>query len=372
MAPGAVAGLRAGIYHCVSRVVDRQFVLGKKEKEQFVSLMRLYEEFCGVRVLTFCVMSNHFHLLLEVPQRPVDGIPDRELLRRIRLLYGELQEEAVRKLLRQRKRAGDLEGAESIREKYRYRMWDLSQFMKALKGRFTQWFNKRHGRRGTLWEDRFKSVIVQDGYAARVMAAYIDLNPVRARIVEKPENYRWCGYAEALAGKTTARSGIARVMSEFKEWARGGHEATTGRRSETETGTATATESANWEALPQINWRTVIADYRVILLTDGKERLRENEHGQVVEVARAGVSATTTLQVMRTAGKLTRYELLRHRVRHFVDGAAIGMQDFLDQVFEEDRGRFGPKRKNGGRRMRSCDTLLRSMRDLRDGIEPSS
>jgi REP element-mobilizing transposase RayT len=57
-------------YHCISRVVDRQFVLGETEKEQFVSLMREYEMFCGVRVLTFCIMSNHFHLLVEVPQRP--------------------------------------------------------------------------------------------------------------------------------------------------------------------------------------------------------------------------------------------------------------------------------------------------------------
>ena len=41
-------------YHCVSRVVDRQFVLGELEKEQWVSWMREYERFCGVRVITYC------------------------------------------------------------------------------------------------------------------------------------------------------------------------------------------------------------------------------------------------------------------------------------------------------------------------------
>ena len=68
----ALEALRAkpAIYHCVSRVVNREYVLGRAEKEQFVRLMRLYERFCQVRVLTYCVMSNHFHLQLEVPARP--------------------------------------------------------------------------------------------------------------------------------------------------------------------------------------------------------------------------------------------------------------------------------------------------------------
>jgi len=51
-------------------VVDRKFVLGPEEKEEFVRLMRLYEEFCEIRVVTYCIMSNHFHVLAEVPRRP--------------------------------------------------------------------------------------------------------------------------------------------------------------------------------------------------------------------------------------------------------------------------------------------------------------
>ena len=49
-------------YHCVSRIVDRNFVLGDLEKEHFVKLMRAYETFCGVRVITFCIMTNDFHI----------------------------------------------------------------------------------------------------------------------------------------------------------------------------------------------------------------------------------------------------------------------------------------------------------------------
>ena len=70
------------------------------------------------------------------------------------------------------------------------RMYDLSEFMKGVQQRFTRWFNRVHERTGTLWEQRFKSVIVEGGTAARVMAAYIDLNPVRAGMVADPADSR--------------------------------------------------------------------------------------------------------------------------------------------------------------------------------------
>ena len=53
---------RSALYHCVSRVVNRDFVLKDEEREEFVRLMRVFEGFCEVGVLNFCVMSNHFHL----------------------------------------------------------------------------------------------------------------------------------------------------------------------------------------------------------------------------------------------------------------------------------------------------------------------
>ena len=131
-----------------------------------------------MRVLAFCVMSNHFYILLEVLQRPEEGLSERAFFARLSLLYSGLHVAEVRQQIQERKKARDWDGVEEVMGRYLYRMWDLSQFMKTLKQRFTQWFNKRHGRSGTLWEERFKSVIVEDGYAARVIAAYIDLNPV--------------------------------------------------------------------------------------------------------------------------------------------------------------------------------------------------
>src|SRR5690606_30232061 len=92
------------------------------------------------------------------------------------------------------------------------RFCDLSAFVKELKERFSRWFNKHHERRGTLWMERFKSVLVEDGDALRTMALYIDLNPVRAGLVEDPKDYRWTGYGEASGGSKRARRGLCKVM----------------------------------------------------------------------------------------------------------------------------------------------------------------
>jgi putative transposase len=62
-------GTSLGVYHCVSRICDKAFRINEEEKGVFVRLMRGYERFCQVEILTFCVMSNHFHLLVRVPER---------------------------------------------------------------------------------------------------------------------------------------------------------------------------------------------------------------------------------------------------------------------------------------------------------------
>ena len=96
------------------------------------------------------------------------------------------------------------QGAEEFRQRFFARMWDLSAYMKVLKQCFTQWFNKRHQREGVLWEGRFKSVLVEDGHAAQTVAAYIDLNPVRAGMVEHPGEYRWSSYGRNAQGAANA------------------------------------------------------------------------------------------------------------------------------------------------------------------------
>jgi len=106
---------------------------------------------------------------------PEDRFSDEEVKERLELFYGE-------------KKAAIGEGQlPFIREK----LASLSEFVREIKVNFTRFYNKRHGRRGYFWGDRFKSVIVEKGETLINCLAYIDLNPVRARIVDRPEDYRW-------------------------------------------------------------------------------------------------------------------------------------------------------------------------------------
>jgi hypothetical protein len=79
----------------------------------------------------------------------------------------------TRQMLERFRQQGHHKKAEEYREQIFARMWDVSAFMKLLKQRFTQWFNRERGRKGTLWEERFKSVLVEGaGDALATMAAY--------------------------------------------------------------------------------------------------------------------------------------------------------------------------------------------------------
>ena len=66
-------------YHVISRVVDRRFAFGPVEKEKFRALMRLQEKFTGCRVVSYCLMCNHFHILLEVPPMANGGLSDERV-----------------------------------------------------------------------------------------------------------------------------------------------------------------------------------------------------------------------------------------------------------------------------------------------------
>ncbi len=86
---------------------------------------------------------------------------------------------------------------------FRDKFSNLSEFVKEIKQRFSRYYNKAHDRTGYFWGDRFKSVILESGDTLINCLAYIDLNPVRANMVEKPEDYRWCsiGYHAQTGNK---------------------------------------------------------------------------------------------------------------------------------------------------------------------------
>jgi len=120
-----------------SRIVDRRFILGDEEREHFVVLMRKLEAFLGLRVVTYVVMSNHFHLLVEEPDRAELPALDREtLLQRLGYLYDRSAVDTVRDELDRAAARGDLQWEQQIIERYERRMGDISIFMKELKQRY--------------------------------------------------------------------------------------------------------------------------------------------------------------------------------------------------------------------------------------------
>ncbi|MCP3918681.1 MAG: transposase, partial [bacterium] len=185
----------------------------------FRKILRQVEAFSGVSVLTWTILSNHFHVLLEVPPRPEIEPSDDEILERCRALYSSRAMLAVEWEFAEAQRMG---GAVlgRLRARFLKRMWDLSEFMKPLKQKFTFWFNRRHDRVGVLWESRFKSVVVEGHWNSLLkVAAYIDLNSVRAGLADDPADYRWSGYCEAVAGDREARRGLCAALADLKEGA---------------------------------------------------------------------------------------------------------------------------------------------------------
>ncbi len=182
-------------------------------------MLRKQAGFCGVDVLAYCVMGNHFHLLVAVPEDA--DISDVELLRRYRLLYSEKgcpPSSASPGVLAKLLEANEAEG-QMLRERILARMHDLSVFMRELKQRFGIWYNHRHGNKETIWAKRFTSVVVESSREAlSTVAAYIDLNPVRAELVADPEDYAFSSYGAAVRGRGPARRGYELVFCQEVNW----------------------------------------------------------------------------------------------------------------------------------------------------------
>lgn len=340
-----------GVMHVVDRVVGRQFLLGTDEKEYFRDLLRRIAAFTGLELLTWTCLDNHFHLLLKIPnateaQHLRDALSEEDVLGRMKGAFSAEYIQEVKWRLTAFRRDKKPEMAESIIRRLKAQMFDLSAFMHMLKRRFSAWYNRQHGRKGTLWEGRFRSVLVEESREAVMrMATYIDLNAVRAGIVQDPAKYRWCGYAEALAGNKAAQSGIRAIVS------------TGSLTPEAETQTETQTETT-------CTWEESRDAYGSWLYEQGCEV--RDESGKVI---RKGISHEEVERIQAAGGRLSRTQLLHCRVRYFADGVAIGSRAFIEKVFERYRHRFGPKRKSGARPMRHGDWGgLCSLRDLKQEV----
>ncbi|NCD33352.1 MAG: transposase [Spartobacteria bacterium] len=320
-------------YHCMSRIVGREMLLGTREKEHMRRLIRRVEGFTGVHVLTYAVMTNHIHLLLEEPERDaVQLITDSDLMRRLEYLYTEEEMDEIRVRWARWEQAG-LEGL-VIEDKRRYlvRMHDISEFMKQVKQRFSCWYNRRNGRYGTLWDHRFKSVLVEDGLSLRTMAAYIEMNPVRAGIVDDPKMYRFCGLGEAMGGTFAARQGIVALASGLE-------------RLDDE---VRAKEKVDdWSDASHVYWERVLM----------YDEVRKNPQFAMLD-------RDMIPDKLRKRMKISDFERLQCRSRYFCDGLVLGSKKFVEDFFSKNTEYFGVNRRTGARKMRGGWGNLYTIRDL--------
>jgi hypothetical protein len=215
-----------------------------------------------------------------------------------------------------------------LRERLLARMHDLSAFVRELKQRFGIWYNHRHQNKGTIWSDRFHSVIVEaSAEALSTVAAYIDLNPVRAGLVSDPAAYHFSSYGRAMGGNREARRGYERVFCLSRPW------------------------------------KVLLPSYNLILYGKGYQSkgVVGKDHGRIdPEVAR---------RVIEHHGKLPLSDVLRLRVRYFTAGTAIGSASFLKQVAAGLKESHGLERKRDDYPMRLGEWGdLRSFRNLQ--VEP--
>ncbi|OHU93751.1 transposase, partial [Pseudoalteromonas byunsanensis] len=182
-------------YHCVSRCVRRAFLCGEdkftgksyEHRRGWVEqrLLFLAQIFC-IDVCAFAVMSNHTHVVLYIDDKKAQRLSDKAILLRwhklfkgskIALMYlqGVCLDKGQRFFLNQ-----------EIKE-YRTRLSSISWFMRVLNEHIARRANKEDKCTGHFWEGRFKSQALLDEAALMACMAYVDLNPIRAKMAKTPE-----------------------------------------------------------------------------------------------------------------------------------------------------------------------------------------
>lgn len=271
------------VYHVISRTALDGLPFKDEDKEYMLKLIKKWSKIFFVEVLGFAIMGNHFHLVVRV--YPEHMVSDEEVKERYRELYG-----------------GSCYFGGSSFKGFKKKLCSLSWYVKELKQGFSRYFNKKYSRRGTLWGDRFKSLLVEDGLTLVNLLAYVDLNAVRAGILKRPEDYRWCslGYHVQTGNKDKFLS----VDFGLKEW----HE---------------------------FDEKEIIEKYREFVYETGA---LETNKG-------ASLDRDIVAKERKKGFKLTNIELFRYRCRYFSDAGALGSRGFVESVFKELKGLLGAKKE---------------------------
>ncbi len=188
---------------------------------------------------------------------------------------------------------------------------------------FSRFYNRRHNRRGFFWGERFKSVIVEQGETLINCLAYIDLNPVRAGLVKKPEDYRWnsIGYHVQTGNKDNFLS-LDFGLKEFGE-------------------------------------------------LDENERFRRYrrfvyETGAIDSGKGAQIDAKTVAKERNRDFKISRIDRFKQRTRYFTDSGIIGSKEFVRENFLRFKHLFQAKNDRLPNRVNGLDGIY-SLKRLSEG-----
>ncbi len=196
-------------YHVVNRCVRRAFLCGDDaatgknhdhRRAWIVDRVKQLASVFAIDVAAYAVMSNHYHLVLRVDAERAQGWSNEEVLRRWTQLFDGPM--LVQRLLSGQGGEMDQATLNAIDEwttTYRARLSDISWFMRILNETVARQANAEDQVTGHFWEGRFKSQALLDEQAILTAMAYVDLNPIRAKMAETPEESEHTSVAERMA-----------------------------------------------------------------------------------------------------------------------------------------------------------------------------
>lgn len=202
-------------HHLMSRIAHQVFILTEDVRNDLIEMIRRSAEFHGIKLIAWCIMTNHFHLLAYLPEP--ETLSEEEIVRRYGVLYGDAHRNALVSRLATLRMSHPNNDAPAQAELKRLtdRMYKISEFMKVIKQWLTREYNRRYSHGGTLWDSVYKDVPVRaNPIDLAKRAGYIHLNPVRAAQTSEFDKYSWSSLTALKRGDELALSGLRTIYGD--------------------------------------------------------------------------------------------------------------------------------------------------------------